>query len=53
MFRLIIFLLLIYIAYLFARTLIRYKKRIKELEREVRKRKIDEMPDTDYEEIED
>ncbi len=51
MLRLLIILLLIYIAYKFYKVFIHYKSKVDELERELKKRKINELKDTDYEEI--
>ncbi|MCS7228463.1 MAG: hypothetical protein RMJ81_02040 [Candidatus Kryptonium sp.] len=51
MIRLLILLLLIYIAYKFYKVFIHYKRKVDALESELRKRKINEMKDTDYEEI--
>ncbi|CUS76929.1 hypothetical protein JGI7_01842 [Candidatus Kryptonium thompsonii] len=51
MIRLLILLLLIYIAYKFYKLFIYYKNKVNELERELKKRKINELKDTDYEEI--
>lgn len=51
MIRLLILLLLIYIVYKFYKVFIHYKRKVDELERELKKRKIDELKDTDYEEI--
>ncbi len=51
MIRLLILILLIYIAYKFYKVFISYKRKVDELERELRKRKISELKDTDYEEI--
>ena len=51
MIRLLILLLLIYIAYKIYKLFIYYKNKVNELERELKKRKINELKDTDYEEI--
>lgn len=51
MFRFLILILLIYIIYKFYQIFIAYKRKVDELERELKKRKIDELKDTDYEEI--
>jgi len=48
MIRLLILLLLIYIAYKFYKLFIYYKNKVNELERELKKRKINELKDTDY-----
>jgi Na+-transporting methylmalonyl-CoA/oxaloacetate decarboxylase gamma subunit len=51
MLRFLFLILLIYIAYQFYKVFIRYKRKVDELERELKRRKIDELKDTDYEEI--
>jgi hypothetical protein len=51
MLRFLIFILLLYIAYKFLKLLAQYKRKVDELEAELKKRKIDQLKDTDYEEI--
>ncbi|CUS89949.1 hypothetical protein JGI3_00215 [Candidatus Kryptobacter tengchongensis] len=51
MLRLLILFLLVYIAYKFYKVFIHYKNKVDELERELKRRKINEVKDTDYEEI--
>ncbi len=51
MLRFLILILLLYIAYKFLKLLAQYKRKVDELEAELKKRKIDQLKDTDYEEI--
>lgn len=51
MLRFLIFILLLYIAYKFLKLLAQYKRKVDELEAELKRRKIDQLKDTDYEEI--
>lgn len=51
MLRLLILILLVYVVYKFYQVFISYKKKVDELERELKKRRMDELKDTDYEEI--
>jgi len=51
MVRFLIFILLLYIAYKFLKLLAQYKRKVDELEAELKRRKIDQLKDTDYEEI--
>lgn len=51
MLRFLILILLAYIAYKFYQVFISYKRKVDELERELKRRKIDGLKDTDYEEI--
>jgi hypothetical protein len=51
MLRFLILILLLYIAYKFLKLLAQYKRKVDELEAELKKKKIDQLKDTDYEEI--